>query len=335
MGPTKMGPLDGANPGTRYFSLARYAFLEALRVINIEAGHRVLLPSFVCRDLLSPVAVQGATPVWYDVNPDLTPAEPPENWPDAEVVVAIDYFGFAQDLAPFRAYAEKTGAVIIEDNAHGFLSRDIHGAWLGTRAAFGLFSIRKTLRIPDGAALWVNDPPWQAALDAQLPCDSDGIYPAQALKSRLRRVSLIGEALFRIAVGLARSIRKLRTGRVGVDPDPASERFLPAGPHPWSGLSIALANCVPEDEIARRRAAYIECAEVAASVGAVPVWQSLPANCAPYAFAFRAGHEASERLRRVAARRGFDMVTWPDLPDAIAAKAPPHYHNIQLINFLW
>ena len=73
-----------------------------------------------------------------------------------KALLAVNYFGFAQDLAPFREYCLRTGATLIEDNAHGFLSKDTSGVLLGTRADLGITSIRKTFRLVNGAALYFS-----------------------------------------------------------------------------------------------------------------------------------------------------------------------------------
>lgn len=321
--------------GVRYYSLARYALIDALRIAGISAGKRVLLPSYLCRDLLAPLFQLGSIPCWYDLGPELTPAVPPTDWPSADAVLAVNYFGFPQHLEPFEAYTQRTGAVLIEDNAHGYLSRDDTGRLLGCRAGLGIFSLRKSLRIPDGAALWYREPASAEALGAPLPFDGNGLNPAQLTKARLRALPLIGETLFRSTTALARQLRKWRSGSEIPAPDPDSEHLLPAAPAPWHGLPSALANSDTEAETARRRTAYLDCADVAHGAGAHPVFNTLPPHCAPYAFAFRGDEAALSAMRRHAARQGFDLVSWPDLPGIIAADAPAHYRNVFLINFLW
>lgn len=128
----------------RYFSLARHALIEALRVAGVGHGDKVLLPEFLCRDLLASISALGATACWYPIGLDLSPSTPPSTWPDAKVVLAVNYFGFPQKLDVFHQYAANSGAIIIEDNAHGFLSRDENGRWLGarTRLEFLVFERR-------------------------------------------------------------------------------------------------------------------------------------------------------------------------------------------------
>ncbi len=324
-----------AGKGVRFYSLARYALLQALQLAGVAPGSKVLLPSYVCRDLLAPVYRLGAIPVWYEIDNQLEPANPPEDWPKAEVVLAINYFGFPQDLARFRAYTARTGAVLIEDNAHGFLSRDAERNWLGSRAAFGLFSMRKTLRIPDGAALQVHDPQAQERMQPQLPFDGSGLNPAQLYKAKMRRMPILGDALLSASTALARRVRRFRTGSELPQPDPHSENELPSGADPWSGLRNALLNVDVDAEIGRRRKTYAACAALAVRAGVNPVFKELPAYCAPYGFPFRGDAAGRRIMQGFADRYGFDLVTWPDLPGAIVEHAPEHYRNVLMVNFLW
>lgn len=319
----------------RYYSLARHALVEALRVAGVRQGCRVLLPEYLCRDLLAPLHLLGAIPCWYPVAPDMTPAVAPPDWPVAEVVLAVNYFGFPQDLRPFRAYAERTGAVVIEDNAHGYLSRDQVGQWLGCRTGLGVFSLRKTFRIPDGGALWVGAQYAARELPVQVAFDDTGVNPAQLSKARLRGLPVVGELAYRLSTGLARALRRWRTGSDIPAADPASEQALPAATNPWAGLLPAIAACAVPAEIERRRAAYVCFAAIGEQVGALPVLATLPPHCAPYAYAFRGDAAALAGMRRHAVANGFDLVSWPDLPTEIVGRAPVHYRNVFLVNFLW
>lgn len=319
----------------RYYSLARHALIEALRLAGVREGSRVLLPEYLCRDLLAPLHLLGALPCWYEVGPELTPAKAAADWPEADVVLAVNYFGFPQDLRPFWAYAQRTSAVIIEDNAHGYLSRDRDGQWLGCRTGLGVFSLRKTLRIPDGAALWVGACHSEFELRAQYAFDGAGFNSAQLTKARLRGVPVVGELAYRFTTALARALRQWRTGSYIPVSDPASEQALPATANPWVGLPPALAACAESVEIERRRAAYVHCAEVGKRLGAAPVFAVLPPHSAPYAYAFRGDAAVQAGMQNHAGRHGFDLVSWPDLPAEIVGKAPAHYRNVFLVNLLW
>lgn len=326
--------LDAKN-GVRFYSLARYALLQALQSAGVKKDTKVLLPSYICCELLAPILFLQAIPVWYDLDEQLQPFLPPEDWPSAEVVLAVNYFGFPQNLEPFYDYAARAEAILIEDNAHGFLSRDNDGKWLGTRAPLNLFSMRKTLRISDGAALLVNDPEAQKSLPHQLPFDGSGFSSAQLYKARLRHIPIIGDSLLSASTALVRGIRRLRTGSELPQKDPDLENRLPPIANPWRGLREALFNLDVEAEITRRRKAYLEFARVSVLADVDPVFKGLPAYCAPYGFPFRSGESGLQIIQGFADENGFDLITWPDLPGKIVEGAPEHYRNVFLVNFLW
>lgn len=315
--------------------MARYALIEAFALAGVRRGSRILLPEYICRDVLACLHQLGALPCWFPVDTDLTPATPPSDWPKADVVLAVNYFGFPQDLRPFHSFAQRTGAVVIEDNAHGYLSRDENGQWLGCRTSIGIFSLRKTLRIPDGAALWVSKTHAIESLKVQSAFKGAGIHPAQLVKARLRGLPVMGELAYKLSTRLARAFRKRRTGSYTPMSDPASEHNLPLPANPWVGLLKAVALFEEPKEIMRRRMAFAQCAEFGDSVGAAPVFSILPIHCAPYAYAFRGDSAVFDEMQIYATRQGFDLVSWPDLPTEIFQKAPKHYRNVFLVNFLW
>lgn len=320
----------------RYFSLARHALVAALTAEGIGHGDAVLLPEFICRDVLAALHAVGAHAVWYPVAGNLAPATPPGDWPAARAVLAVNYFGYAQDLRPFRDYAARTGAVLIEDNAHGFLSRDETGAWLGTRGDYGLFSFRKTLPIPDGAALVTAAPERAARLPAQLLANGPGYQPAVATKARIRRTPVIGVAAVNALTNVARFKRRLQTGRTMPESKIESERQLPCGPAPHAALAAVLAALDVGAEIERRSKLYCQAEAMAAATGITPLFPTRPQGTAPYGFPFRAGAATAEHIAAAtwARARGLDCIFWPDLPEAAANAAARTYAQIHLVNFL-
>jgi hypothetical protein len=318
----------------RYYSLARYALIDALRLAGAVAGSSILLPEYICRDILASLHQIGAKPIWYEVSEDLKPLTSQEKWPIADIVLAINYFGFPQDLQPFKDYSIRVGALIIEDNAHGYLSRDENGELLGCRTNLGIFSMRKTIRIPDGAALWVKHGVHLNNLPSQLLFSGDGFMPAQKIKAILRSIPFIGNFLFGVSTALIRWIRKRLTGS-GVPPrDPESEKILPTRPEPWKFLLANLTNFSMAREVDRRRKAYMECIQEADRVGATSVFKSLPTGCSPYGYSFRGSNVAVNAMKKFAESHQYDMVLWPDLPHEIMRKDRVHYRDVYLINFM-
>ncbi|MBI3566519.1 MAG: DegT/DnrJ/EryC1/StrS aminotransferase family protein [Elusimicrobia bacterium] len=314
----------------RFFGHGRNALVEALTLAGAEGG-RVLLPSFVCRDLLSAVAAAGAEPAFYGVRPDLAPQDDPSRWPDARAVLAVDYFGWPQDLAPFEAYARRCGALVIEDAAHALFSRDAAGRLLGTRAPLGILSLRKSLPLPNGGALVAADPALAAKLPPQLPFEPmPGRRPA--LKAAARPfLALAGARATHAALTAVRALRGDASGHVG--PDAESERVLPSPAAPCPELERPLTCADPAVEASRRRALWTLCDGLARDAGLAPVFPSLPDGVVPYAYAFRAKDLAA--ARSVFAAAGLTTLPWPDLPDATRASAPEADRTVGLAHFLW
>ncbi len=319
----------------RLFSLGRHALAEALRAAGINAGDKVLLPEFICRDVLASLSAVGAKVVWYPVADDLSPASPAEAWPEAKAVLAVNYFGFPQPLELFRVYAGRTGALLIEDNAHGFLSRDGSGRWLGTRGDAGIFSLRKTLPLADGAALFVFNGKMAQALAEPVVPVGRGYAPSGVWKTTLRRIPVAGIRTANALTGFARLLRRLRSGHAIPPPDENAEYSIPYPPAANSGLLAGLSFLDVQEEIERRRALYRQAEIAALSLGIVPLFAALPPLVSPYGFPFRTDRESTlDRMRHWAKGRGVELIHWPDLPRAIEKRLPVYHHTLWLVNFL-
>lgn len=318
---------------TRNFAFARHALVEALRAINIQPNEAVALPALICRDLLASLYTVGARPVFYHVDELLRPMVIPDD-KDIRAVIAVNYFGFAQDLTPFVEYCTPRNAILIEDNAHGFLSTDETGRQLGTRSAFGITSIRKTIRIADGAMLSVNDSRFFERIHDQLPATT---YPIYAF--RLRRFSANVERQFRIPTlrsfrTISRAIRQLRTGsQLPVSFARSETEILQlVGPHK-SSLQI-LERLDPNAEIERRRNLYTQVHHSLSGLSLTPLHPELPHGTVPYGYPFFSDEPTMKNAERRVARYGVEIIRWPDLPSANVRAAPFHYTNLWLVNFL-
>lgn len=318
---------------TRYFSLARHALVEALQAINIQPGEAVAIPALICRDLLASLATVGAQPVFYHVDENLNPVELSHD-SGIRAVIAVNYFGFVQDLVPFIRFCSATGAVLIEDNAHGFLSADQTGQQLGTRSAMGITSIRKTIRIADGAMLSVNEQGLVDQIHDQLPMTTYSIYPF-----RLRRLSAIIERRFHIPIlrlmrTISRTTRSRKTGSPLPTSSAASETEILqlSGPH-RSSLHI-LERLDRDLEITRRRKLYAQIHSSLFGLSLTPLYPELPHGTVPYGYPFFSDESTIRDAQRRVAKYGVEIIRWPDLPDAIVPSAPLHYTNLWLVNFL-
>lgn len=319
----------------RYFSFGRRALAEGLRLARVGRPDRVLLPEYICRDVLSSAAAAGARTVFYPVGPDLRPAAPPEKWPEAKAVIAVNYFGFPQDLSPFRAYCRLQGAVLIEDNAHGLFSRNKAGRALGARADLGILSLRKSLPIRTGAALII--PPgktdWELAPQETFVPDVSFHWRMKGAVRALAR-SLGPRGALR-ALSTFRAARGFKTGHRRPPTDPMSESELPEPASPGGVLAAPLTVADPARETLRRRSLYELVGEHLEKAGFKPVFPSLPEGTVPYAFPFKCSPKHRGEAQRLLRDLGLEALPWPDLPDSVAPDAPAHYTDVLLAHFLW
>lgn len=327
--------LDGRE--CRFYSYGRRALVEALRISGVTNGSTVALPALICRELLSAIYASGAVPSFYHVGKDLNVDGSVSGLPSCKAVVAVNYFGFPQALSPFREHCRRTGAVLIEDNAHGLFSRDSTGTSLGLRGDLGLFSLRKTLPIPNGAALVVNARAYASSLEPQLAFDSGLPSLKFCLKQSARRIApVVGCRNLHRILTLVRQWKQV-AGVFRMGPRSRNEeRTLPQPERPSIVLSRPLRADI-ERETARRCALYRWLDEALRETGlpVAPVFPCLGASVVPYGYPFYADDVTLHKVRTILGAYGLECLSWPDLPEVVRDKAPGHYKTLRMVAFLW
>ncbi|WBB71729.1 hypothetical protein O7602_18510 [Micromonospora sp. WMMD1128] len=132
-------------PGTRLYGSGRQALRALVTHGRRTLGWRTLhMPAYYCPEVVD--SVRDLIPVRrYDAGPFGPPAAPRAE--ADEVVLTVSYFGAPPDLPD-------TDADLIVDVTH-----DPVAPWLGevtARADFVFASLRKTLPLPDGGAVWAG-----------------------------------------------------------------------------------------------------------------------------------------------------------------------------------
>ena len=322
----------------RYYAYGRQALVEALRLANVLPGDEVLVPALICKDVLSSIHTVGAKPVFYQVDKTLTPVLLP-NSSLIKAVIAVNYFGFAQDLKPFLDYCKKFSVKLIEDNAHGYLSANVDGVLLGNRAPLGITSIRKTMRIPDGARLHISNKQLSELLPdqlpPQLPLNEKPLGTRYLLQQRFSKVERLTRLpLLRWARSIVRLRRFLFTGEFIATSTTLAETevVVPVGPRESSMKQIQKLD--EQAEAKRRTELYGRVSSALDKSKITSIHGHLPKNCIPYGFPFFGDTEAARDVQRLVNRFGVEVIRWPDLPEAVVADAPDHYSNLWLVNFL-
>jgi dTDP-4-amino-4,6-dideoxygalactose transaminase len=145
-------------PRCHYFYSGRYALIAGVRALGIGKGDAVLVPAYNCGVEVDSMRFLGIRPVFYKVKADLqVDLEDLERRLNGEGrgVLLTHFFGFPQFLGPIREMCERKKVFLIEDCAHAFLSKS--GVEdLGSTGDVGIFSLLKSLPVPNGGALVMN-----------------------------------------------------------------------------------------------------------------------------------------------------------------------------------
>lgn len=327
--------LEEVLPRTRttYFAFGRQALAEGLSRAGVRAGDRVLLPGFICGEVMASLAVLGAEARFYTVDETLQVNE--QSLADAEThrvkaVVAVNYFGFPQRLEGLRRWSRERGALLIEDNAHGFLSNEGFVP-LGRRGDLGVFSLRKTLSLPNGAALVDNRN--VAPAGPGLPFLSSPLRQECRYRLKHEVKKLIELGGLRAGRGIFASLRAVRQF--------ANRPTRPAESLPEEGFSrlseTLLRRCHLESERNRRRELFEYFNEELARIpGVRPVFDKLPDHVVPLGYPFLSNRRDPSLLDVLWKRFGVPVLVWPDiLPAALGSEVPSHYQQISFVPFLW
>ena len=250
-------------------------------------------------------------------------------------MLAVNYFGFAQDLSPFREYCSTTGATLIEDNAHGFLSKDSAGKLLGTRANLGITSIRKTFRLVNGAALYVSSDEYSSLTANQLDFQDTPVsngFRFRKLSAQIQRSTGIPTlSFFQFAI---RIVRLVTTGSRLPLSTQESETELPTPAAPHHSVSQLINSVNPITEVSRRQRLFEHVFNRVRGLDIEPIFDNLENGTSPYGFAFIADGNGVHQVRKKLRGLSVEVIHWPDLPDAVQVPEDHYYRNVWVVNFL-
>jgi len=318
-----------------YYSLARWALFSFLQKVGIK-DFTVLVPEFICRDILGAIHLAGGSVLFYPVNECLSSLWSVQEMPKADFILGVNFFGFSCDVNFFKEYAKLNNSIFIEDNAHGFLGQDADGNYFGMRGDVGIFSFRKTFAIPGGGGLWVKRGAFNGVLFDRLESNKKN-HLLLSPKHNLKLLTpFLPKTVWSKATIYFRKLRKLFKGQEIPLGDPASENTI-SGQAEYSFATVLMLDAYDFcAEVERRRKLYNYVDDLMKNIGFHSIWQELPAGCSPYGYAFRAKDEEYEQIQKTLFAYGLETITWPDLPSALDLKAcPPHYREIRIVRFLW
>lgn len=144
-----------------FLSSGRSAIYQALKAFGIPQGSTALLPSYLCASVIDPFLVYGCRIEFYristELSPDIYEIEKRLVRGDVKVLLVIHYFGFpAQNFSEILELCKNYSVKVIEDCAHALFSKT-NGLLLGSLGDAGIFSLRKTLPVPEGGIFVLNN----------------------------------------------------------------------------------------------------------------------------------------------------------------------------------
>lgn len=155
------------------------ALLLALKAWDVKKGDAVFVPSFTFFASAEVVAIQGATPVFVDVDQDTFNMDVRDLIYKIEhtvkagqlkpkAIIAVDLFGLPADFKLIKQVAQRYGLYLMEDAAQGFGGRigDQKACTFGDIAATSFFPAKPVGCYGDGGAVFTNNDEWAALMDS-------------------------------------------------------------------------------------------------------------------------------------------------------------------------
>lgn len=315
-----------------YTASGRAAILLGLEALALGPQARVLIPSYHCPTMASPVLTLGHQlgfyPIGADGVPDLAWLER-EAPADVKVLCVVHFFGLPRDLREVKAWCQRRGVLMLEDCAHALFGRS-PGGTVGALGDVAIGSLPKFLATQDGGVLRIRSRSAQtitlqpAGLKAELKAWLDDLELART-QQRLGRWSLWAQPL----LALKQALR--RPAPPAPQPSSAGEtpRFDPDGE--YARIDTALSHRAPSRValraarrtargrvVTQRRAHYQRLVEAFSGLPTLrPLAPHLPEHCAPYVFPLWSDRPdpgyLSLRQMQVPISR-WDWL-WPGVPD--------------------
>ncbi len=308
LGAHRPAPFPMGAPRTTLYYFARNAVYHGARLLDL-AGREVLVPAYHHGVEVGALAAAGAVPRFVRVDArmrlDLDDAER-RIGPRTRALYVIHYAGFAQPMDEVNALARRHGLIVVEDCALSLLAAE--GARpLGSTGHLGIFCFYKTLPVPNGGALVVNDPGVGGvpAAPLQAPLASTLSHAAGSLLANLAfRFGDAGGALraaIRRGYALARGVSgrgPVSTGTMAFDP-----AWKDLGMSP---LSTFVARRLDAREIVaiRRRNYFLLLGRLRDRVP--PVFGEIPAGACPLFYPLLCDDKAAVSAKLLA--RGIETV---------------------------
>lgn len=321
----------------RSYTRGRYALYDAYRLSGVGSRGSLLAPAYHCRTMLDPAINLNAPLLLYGLDAQLAPdfaslerlvrsAEQP-----VRAMLLTHYFGFAQQVAPIKAFCDAHGIALIEDCSHALF--DLRGAErLGEHGRYTIASPYKLFPCEEGGLLI-------PALGVALPTEPNR---APGVRAELKGLASAIESSWKHYRDLHRGADLARLDddirRIAAEPIErgAQTRAELTGTSPMyldreQGLAGSAVSgwlmklCDIGHVAARRRANYARWNDAVRGLPHCrPLFAELPANCVPYMFPLLIEHPQPHFY--VLKKLGMPIWRWDEMAVSDCATAQ-HYRQ--------
>ncbi len=341
------------HPQVYYVHKARTAINKACRLLHLEEGTEILAPAYNCGMEIDALRHSGASVVLYQIDKEMR-----IDFIDirsrvshkTKAIYVTHFFGFPQRLTEIKDFCNQNNIYLIEDCALSLFSSN-GATTIGSMADISIFSFPKTLPVPDGGMMVINNP--DLAMNCwSLQAPKLTVIIRQLLpllKSQVLRALADKGILYSLSWNISKGMRIFypryrHTEMVSQWPDlPISYYYdVQLSDKSMSKVSLRmLATFNVEEVISRRNEIYVQYLKLLSDVAGVKLlFRHLPQGVCPLKFPIivRNRKRLCEKLNELS----IDAITWwagyhrhlpwDDFPDACFLKnnllALPVHHQL-------
>ena len=144
---------------TTWLYKGRAAVYYSIKALSLNPGDEILFPAYHCQSIVNAVLETGCRIKFYDIerdtNIDIKTIEGLIT-DKTKALFIIHYYGFPQPISEIKELCQKHKLFLMEDCAHALFSRDKE-RWLGSSGDISIYTVYKTLPVPDGGVLVINN----------------------------------------------------------------------------------------------------------------------------------------------------------------------------------
>lgn len=261
---------------------------------NLQPDDEVLMPAYNCGSEVDPFFAYGVKVVFYPVDERAridTDQIQGLCGPKTRVVYITHYFGWGHNIESLYIWCKGRGIKLVEDCALSLFSSGEEGD-IGGHSDAALFSLKKSLPVPDGAVLVLRSPIEELGSIFKEPAASTTIKNLLPFAKSSVMAAVDGTGVNSLrkerAVSLAPvSSSTLDSSGVG-NPDMPNGYYFDRAFCDWRmsrTCSGILSRTVPEEVIERRRKNFLYLQDQLRDTPQfAPLYESLPAETCPLSF---------------------------------------------------